>query len=248
MDLKEYRGSDRELMRTTDLMRLVPINGHTALDVGARDGHFSRLLADRYSEVVALDLTKPNIDHLRIRCAAGNLLNLEFADKSFDFVLCAEVLEHIPSADLPQACKELARVTRGYLLIGVPFKQDLRLNQTSCHQCGQINPPWGHINRFDAIRLRELFTGLDEVECSLVGETKDVTNSLSAALMTFAGNPFGTYDQDEPCINCGSKLLPPVTRNIAQRLATRVAHWMTNIQQHITPPHANWIHLLFRCN
>lgn len=248
MDLNEYRGSDRELMRTADLMRLVPANGHTALDVGARDGHFSRLLADRYSEVVALDLTKPNIDHLRIRCVAGNLLNLEFSDKSFDLVLCAEVLEHIPSTDLPQACKELARVTRGYLLIGVPFKQDLRLNQTTCRQCGHINPPWGHINRFDAVRLRELFAGLDEIECSLVGETKDVTNTLSAALMSFAGNPFGTYDQDEPCINCGSKLLPPGTRNIAQRLATRTAHWITKIQQHITPPHANWIHLLFRCN
>lgn len=246
MNLDEYRGSDREIMRTADLMRLAPSSGKTALDIGARDGYFSCLLADRYTEVVALDLTKPTIQDQRIRCVAGNLINLDFPNQFFDFVLCAEVLEHIPSNQLHQACRELARVTHGNLLIGVPFKQDLRLHRTTCRTCGTVNPPWGHVNHFDERRLRELFADLVVVERSFVGELCETTNGLSAALMNYAGNPFGTYGQDEPCIKCGGKLHPPPRRSMPQRLATRMAHWLTQVQQNFVTPHAIWIHLLLR--
>lgn len=246
MNLEEYRASEREKKRTEDLLRLLSVGGNIALDIGARDGHFSKLLADRFDKVIALDLTPPSINDKRIQCVAGNLLNLDFPDQSFDLVLCAEVLEHIPSDALEQACRELIRVTKRHLLVGVPYMQDLRLHRTTCPACRTINPPWGHVNSFDESRLRKLFADLVEVEVSQVGENREVTNDLSAMLMNFSGNPFGTYGQDEPCINCGTKLTPPPKRNAIQRLATRTAHWLTRIQQHITPPHANWIHLLFR--
>jgi len=246
MNLEKYRASEREQLRTSDLLRLIPSRGLMALDVGARDGYFSKLLADRFESVTALDLTLPTITDERIQCVEGNLLHLMYADKSFDFVLCAEVLEHIPSESLQQACRELSRVTNGSLLVGVPYKQDLRFHCTSCSTCGAINPPWGHVNSFDLNRLRALFNGFDDVEVSFVGSTKDVTNKLSALLMSFAGNPFGTYDQEEPCMNCGNKLTPPEERNISQRIATRAAHWLTCTQQYFSKPRANWIHILLR--
>ena len=37
---------------------------------------------------------------------------------------------------------------------------------------------------------------------------------LSTLLLDLAGNPFGTYDQEEPCIHCGAKLKPPPRRSI----------------------------------
>lgn len=246
MDLNKYRMSEREIKRSTDLISLVPKSGVIALDIGARDGYFSRLLAERYSKVVALDLEIPMIDHPRIECVTGNLINLQFADKTFDLVFCAEVLEHIHPNQLQKACNELIRVTKDYLLIGVPFEQDLRLHRTTCSICGTTNPPWGHVNSFDETRLKELFNHLDLVKTTFVGETKERTNAISAWLMEFAGNPFGTYDQEEPCINCGNKLTPPSSRNLMQRLATRVAHVLTQSQQKLTKPRPIWIHLLFR--
>ena len=59
MDLTHYRGSAVERTRTDDLMRLISSKGQSALDVGARDGHFSELLAERFESVTALDLENP---------------------------------------------------------------------------------------------------------------------------------------------------------------------------------------------
>ena len=54
----EYRASPNEQKRTWDLLSLTPLKGRRALDIGARDGHFSLLLAERFDEVIALDLRK----------------------------------------------------------------------------------------------------------------------------------------------------------------------------------------------
>src|SRR6266540_122245 len=120
MDLAEYRDSESERKRIADLVRLLPGNLDSVLDIGARDGFISKLLTGHFPNVTALDL-----------------------------VFCAEVIEHIPSRTLARACGELSRVAREYLLIGVPYKQDLRVGRLTCHACGKKNPPWGRVNSFD---------------------------------------------------------------------------------------------------
>jgi hypothetical protein len=57
--LASYRNSPAEITRTRDLMAIVPKNLSTVLDIGARDGHFSRLLREHFESVTALDLTMP---------------------------------------------------------------------------------------------------------------------------------------------------------------------------------------------
>jgi ubiquinone/menaquinone biosynthesis C-methylase UbiE len=98
MGLEQYRESDSERARTDDLLRLIPICGGVALDVGARDGHFSKLLAEKFDNVIALDLEQPSIEHQKIRCAKGNASDLHFKDASFDLVFCAEGKEIVVSA------------------------------------------------------------------------------------------------------------------------------------------------------
>lgn len=246
MDLTEYRNSDAERARSASLMGLVPPHGGAALDIGARDGFFSRLLAERFERVVALDLQAPDIAHERVQCVQGDITALQFADGSFDCVFCAEVLEHIPPQRLQQAGRELARVARSTLVIGVPYKQDLRLGRTTCGACGKSNPPWGHVNSFDEARLASLFPGFQTVRTEFVGRTRDVTNALSAALMDFAGNPYGTYTQEEPCVHCAARLQPPRPRNLPRKLATRLATLLTRAQQRRTPVRGNWIHMLLQ--
>src|SRR5271166_757763 len=107
-NLELYRASDREIARTADLLRLLPRGRRSVLDVGARDGHFSRLLTEYFSEVTALDLKQPDFDIPRVRTVAGDVTKLDFDAGSFDCVFCAEVLEHIP--DVENACKEILRV------------------------------------------------------------------------------------------------------------------------------------------
>ncbi|MDT8363399.1 MAG: class I SAM-dependent methyltransferase [Nitrosomonas sp.] len=245
-DLEVYRASEREQMRTADLFRLMPARGvGLALDVGARDGHFSRLMTQRFDKVVALDLVKPDFQIQGVDCVAGDATALAFPDAHFDFVLCAEVLEHIPPQKLATACRELARVCRGQLLIGVPDRQDLRVSRTTCQVCGRSNPPWGHVNSFDDRRLRVLFEGCAVREVSRVGVTNETTNALSAWLMDLAGNPYGTYGQEEPCVHCGAALGRPAPRALPQKLLTKLAFWIRSATAPLTKPRANWVHVLF---
>ena len=244
MRLIEYRTRPSEKQRTEDLLKLMPTSGGTALDIGARDGHFSLLLAERFDKVVALDLERPEIEHPRVNCVQGNAASLEFADRSFDFVFCAEVLEHIPPKTLNSVCSELERVGNGQMLIGVPYKQDIRIGRTTCYSCKGKNPPWGHVNTFDEQRIVELFPTFKVELISLVGKSTERTNSISAALMDLAGNPYGTYEQDEPCIHCGAKLTAPPERKLPEKILTQMAVWTQTATEVFSKPRANWIHLL----
>src|SRR3990167_8989506 len=110
MNLSEYRLSENEQKRTRNLLALMPKSGRIALDIGARDGHFSRLLAERFDKVIALDLVKPNVPHPKVQCLQGNVAELPLADDAVDFVFCTEVLEHLRGNHLLSACQELQRV------------------------------------------------------------------------------------------------------------------------------------------
>jgi SAM-dependent methyltransferase len=245
MDLSAYRFSDSERARTDDLMRMTPTGRTSVLDIGARDGHFSRLLLNYFSEVTALDLEKPSFDEPRITGVAGDVTALGFPDDSFDCVFCAEVLEHVLSVE--QACREIQRVAKHEILIGVPYRQDIRVGRTTCQSCGRHNPPWGHVNAFDEERLRALFPGAEVAAVSFVGTCRQRTGALATALMDLGGNPWGTYAQGEPCVYCGKQIVPPPAfRPLWQRVCTGAAARLNQIHVAVTKPHGNWLHVLFK--
>jgi SAM-dependent methyltransferase len=244
-DVMSVHATEREQARMRDLLELIPSRGESVLDIGARDGYLARLLADRFTRVVALDLVKPVTVHPRVACVVGDATALTYDDNAFDAVVCAEVLEHIPASALERACREIVRVARHVIIIGVPYKQDLRYGQSICRTCGKINPPWGHLNTFDEHRLEAMFDSVTLSKVSLVGRNRDRTNAVSTGLMRFAGYPHGTYSQDEPCVHCGARLLPPSRRTILQKVATRTAHSIERVQQAFLAQRANWIHARF---
>lgn len=234
-----------EEKRIQDLLKLIPGMQNTILEIGARDGYLSNFFTDYAQHIVALDLVKPRIVHDKITPIQGDVTHLEFKANFFDTVICTEVLEHIPPAKLSAACHELARVTTDYLIIGVPFNQDIRYGRTTCLRCGYKNPPWGHVNKFTEKRLISLFAPLTPVKIEYISKNRNRTNFLSTMLYDFAGNPWGTYSQDEPCVNCGQSLSSPRERNIAQKVASRLAHSLNNVQHMCSTFQPSWIHILF---
>ena len=141
-----HRYASREQERIRNLIDLIPKGDASLLDAGARDGRLSVLLADHFESVTALDQKNPAVCHRKVISVQGDITSLKFPDNSFDSVMCTEVLEHIPERSLERACSELRRVAKKHLLIGVPYRQDLRVARTTCYLCGKKNPPWGHVN------------------------------------------------------------------------------------------------------
>ena len=68
---------------------------------------------------VDLDFTGPRHERLHPALARGEAL--PFADETFDLVLCFDVMEHVPRDHREAVLRELARVSRGRLVIAFPF-------------------------------------------------------------------------------------------------------------------------------
>jgi SAM-dependent methyltransferase len=232
-----------ELERTADLMRLVPKGYRTVLDAGTRDGYYSIRLTEYFESVTALDLTRPQIDCDRVTCVAGDLTRLSYPDKSFDFVFCSEVLEHIPN--LEKAVSEIKRVARHAILIGVPYKQDIRVGRVTCARCGKVSPPWGHVNTFDENRLRTLFQPFRAVTQSLVGTDHERSSALATWLTDLGRNPYGIYGPEQRCLHCNSSLDIQPQRSFAHKVFSAAGVRLMKAHSAMMEPHANWIHMLF---
>lgn len=218
----------------------------SVLEIGARDSYITRLLAETFEQVVSLDLDRPEPVSPNVVCVKGDVRALQWGANQFDLVLCSEVLEHVPSVDLEHACSELARVAKRSVLIGVPFEQDLRVARTRCARCGAINPPYGHVNRFTRRRLDRLFPSMWAVAEEEIGWTRERTNAVSSALMQLAGHPWGTYDQDEPCVSCGGAIGPPPRASIPARAMASLAWRIDALERALSRTRPKWLHVLYQ--
>lgn len=107
----------------TLLGQVVPAPRHI-LDAGCGEGFAMRaVLENSTAEIVGLDGSAgavqlaENLNPGR-RFAAGDLYALPFPDRSFDLVICMEVLEHLHEPR--RGLRELIRVSGGWLLLSVP--------------------------------------------------------------------------------------------------------------------------------
>lgn len=238
---RTYR--DDDIQRMKDLIDLIP-SGNSALDIGAREGHISKLLAERFDRVTAIDLEIPVISHDGIVCAKGDVTCLEFADDSFDVVVCAEVLEHITPSLLSRACSEISRVAVRNVVVGVPYRQDTRFGRATCYKCGKVSPPYGHVNTFDERKLLELFPKLRLNRFSFTGTHRNRTNPVSTWLADLSGNFYGVYHCGN-CIHCSTPLKQPTYRTFKSKMLYKLSHLLRSAQKLVVREQPIWIHAFF---
>ena len=113
------------------------------LDAGCGAGALCRRLC-RFGETVGVDSSQESLDACRqetgFKVVKGSLLDLPFADNSFDLVFSLDTIEHI--ADDVAALGELRRVLKpgGYLIALVPAFMAL---------WGSHDENYGHFRRYD---------------------------------------------------------------------------------------------------
>lgn len=103
------------------------LHPETFLDAGCGEGFVSSILIDQFPglEVSAFDFNPSSVALAQERnptadCRTGSIYQIPWDDDGFDVVGCFEVLEHLHEPT--RALQELARVSRGRLILSVPHE------------------------------------------------------------------------------------------------------------------------------
>ena len=203
-------------MLTVDFSRLSIRPGTRLLDLGCGAGRHAFEAARRGAHVVALDMDRAELTQVTaitaamdeageipagasITAAVGDATRMPFDDDSFDIVIAAEVMEHIPTDQA--AMNEVARVLRpgGVAAVTVPAWLPERicwLLSDDYH-----NVPGGHIRIFTR---HELETKLGRAGLAVGGHHH--AHALHSPYW-WLKCAVGVHDDDHPAASAYHKLL-----------------------------------------
>ena len=111
----EYLSRERWISFWYQIMEVNKTSPLKILEIGPGPAIVSGILKKMNISLITLDIDprlNPDV------CADATAL--PFAGKSFDTVLAAEILEHIPFDEVPKALKELSRVAKKSIVITLP--------------------------------------------------------------------------------------------------------------------------------
>jgi len=118
---RKIEGRHPELIRDVFSPRRV-------LDLGCGPGYLMRLLLDVGIQADGLDISHSSKEmapaEVRSRIRIGSLLEARFPDRSYDLVICREVLEHLPVVDINRAVFNMCRISSRFVYITTRFHPD----------------------------------------------------------------------------------------------------------------------------
>lgn len=115
---REYLTKERFLNYYYQTSMVINLKPKDVLEIGIGNGLVKEILKRLSIKVVTVDIDK-ELKPDKIGDIAG--LSKVFSKDSFDTVLCAEVLEHIPFNQFENSLKEMYKVTRRYAIISLPY-------------------------------------------------------------------------------------------------------------------------------
>ncbi len=173
-DAKKYATTNPVVQRLLRrwMSRLVEVLGPVSgvvVDVGVGEGLALERMVGAGQPAIGLEyrLDKARLATVRLPMLAGVVADagmLPLADGSADLVTSIELLEHLTSVE--PAVDELARVTRGRLVVSVPWEPWFRLgNLGRGKNLGRLGNDPEHVQAFTPARLRKVLeSGFHEVQ------------------------------------------------------------------------------------
>jgi SAM-dependent methyltransferase len=238
---KEVSVSQDELERIGLTRAMIPNNVQSILDVGCGDGRILEELSPKY-KAVGIDYAFSSVRQVNRGAVQGSSSQLPFSDRSFDLVLCCEVLEHLDQQLFLATITELIRVTRRYVLISVPYKENLRRLLTKCQQCHAVFHIWGHVRSLSSGDLDKKFVPFKAVSTQFSGKRPPYFNPIILWCNQQIGNRWTEFAPTTMCPCCGNTQFKATGRN-SVTLACGLLNLITS--KAIPTSKRNWILKLY---
>ncbi|HEY6901906.1 MAG TPA: class I SAM-dependent methyltransferase [Puia sp.] len=131
----------------------------TLLDAACGNGIFTNMVAEKFRniKVVAFDRSETALKYVKTEKHIASIDSIPFRDKEFDLVTAHDVIEHLPVGVYEKSLQELARVARKYIIIAVPYNENLKHNASECPSCHTTFNNDFHFRSFDKAKMENLF-------------------------------------------------------------------------------------------
>lgn len=207
---------------------MIPEDVQIVLDVGCGDGSLTNMLDGNYY-VVGYDGSFEALKHVQRDKVRGDCGSLPFMEKSFDLVLNSQVLEHLAFDKLKNTVSELTRVTKNYLVIGVPYRDNIKETNIKCTSCRRVYNVWGHVRSFSSVKdVRKLFPKFKLLSYTFCGEEREYINPILLWIKQYLGNEWH-WEKKAVCPYCANKpRIPTEKQNSVNRVVKYITdriHW-----------------------
>ena len=250
---KEYYESERfwegeaiqdenNLRRMKITTGLIPDDVHSLADIGCGNGVFvNQLIKERPTlDIMAIDRSETALKFVRTNKKNGDIIDIPLSDRSYDCVTCMEVIEHLPITVYQKALSELARVSKKYIIISVPYAEILEENHTQCPACKTIFNADLHLRSFSDDTMKGLMGayGFNCIDIKKAGERIRYRGHYQFR-KTFYPSQFRQW-RSPICPICGFESIAQVHEQVEQQPVQEVVQRRSVISYFTALPKLFW--------
>jgi len=163
-------------IRFQETINLVPKDINSLVDIGCGNGIFLNKLKQfgNIKTLLGIDRSSNALKYLQTETLLSDINETQLPDNAYDCVTSLQVIEHLPIPQYNTALKELTRISKKYVIIGVPYEEEREKAYTKCPSCLTIFNRDLHLRSYNLNDFKNLLNdyGYKNIKTRLEGESK----------------------------------------------------------------------------
>lgn len=145
-------------LRIKKTIDLIPTDVHTLVDLGCGNGVFLNNLISQKPQLdlLGIERSEAALKYVKTKKMQESISEISLQNRSFDCVSCLEVIEHLPVGIYEKALEEITRISSKYVIISVPYRENLRESFNTCPFCESSFSYELHLRSFNDNQMVEL--------------------------------------------------------------------------------------------